>query len=83
MVFPRGDVWDTDDEKNAWSGKVLCVQSKECVALSPHKVAVLLGVEDLVVVDTPDAVSVCRKTSCQDIKSLQELLVQHGYEDLL
>ena len=77
------DVWDTDDENNACRGKVLCVQSKECVALSPHKVAVLLGVEDLVIVDTPDAILVCRKTSCQDIKTLQELLVQHGYEDLL
>jgi mannose-1-phosphate guanylyltransferase len=77
------DVWDTDDGNNACRGKVLCVQSKECVALSPHKVAVLLGVEDLVIVDTPDALLVCRKTSCQDIKTLQELLVRHGYEDLL
>jgi len=77
------DVWETDDENNACRGKVLCVQSKECVAFSPHKVAVLLGVEDLVIVDTPDAILVCRKDSCQDIKKLQELLVRHGYEDLL
>jgi len=77
------DVWETDNENNACRGKVLCVESKECVALSPHKVAVLLGVEDLVIVDTPDAILVCRKDSCQDIKKLQELLVRHGYEDLL
>jgi mannose-1-phosphate guanylyltransferase len=77
------DVWDTDNENNACRGKVLCVRSKECVVLSPHKVAVLLGVEGLVIVDTPDAILVCRKDSCQDIKILQELLVQHGYEDLL
>ncbi len=77
------DVWGTDDENNACRGKVLCVQSKECVALSPHKVAVLLGVEDLVIVDTPDAILVCGKDSCQDIKQLQELLVRHGYEHLL
>jgi mannose-1-phosphate guanylyltransferase len=77
------DVWETDNENNACRGKVLCVQSKECVALSPHKVAVLLGVEDLVIVDTPDAILVCHKDSCQDIKKLQELLVRHGYEDLL
>ncbi len=77
------DVWETDSENNACRGKVLCVQSKECVALSPHKVTVLLGVEDLVIVDTPDAILVCHKDSCQDIKKLQELLVLHGYEDLL
>ena len=76
-------VWETDNENNACRGKVLCVQSKECVALSPQKVAVLLGVEDLVIVDTPDAILVCHKDSCQDIKKLQELLVRHGYEDLL
>ncbi len=77
------DVWDTDQHKNATRGKVLCVESKECVASSPHKVAILLGIEDLVIVDTPDALLVCRKTCSQDVKSLQELLVGLGYHDLL
>jgi len=76
-------LWKTDPDGNAVEGEVLCFQSKDCVASSPNKVTVLLGVEDLVVVDTPDAILVCRKDNCQDVKSLQELLVKHGYKHLL
>lgn len=78
-----GSLWETDPDGNAVEGEVLCFESKDCVASSPNKVTVLLGVEDLVVVDTPDAILVCRKDNCQDVKNLQELLVKHGYQHLL
>jgi len=50
---------------------------------SPHKLTALIGVEDLVVVDTPDALLVCRKDKAQDVKKLQELLKEKGYTKLL
>jgi mannose-1-phosphate guanylyltransferase len=77
------DVWETDPDGNAVEGEVLCFGSKDCVASSPRKVTVLLGVEDLVVIDTPDAILVCRRSNCQDVKDLQELLSKHGYKHLL
>jgi mannose-1-phosphate guanylyltransferase len=76
-------VWPDDEQGNALNGSALCVGSDCCVVSSPHKLTILMGVKDLIVVDTPDALLVCRKDSAQDIKKLQELLAEHGYEDLL
>jgi mannose-1-phosphate guanylyltransferase len=77
------DVWNTDEEGNAIKGKFLSLDAKGCVVSSPQKLTALVGVEDLIVVDTPDAILVCRKDKAQDIKQLQQLLVKHGYHGLL
>ncbi|MBI5249635.1 MAG: mannose-1-phosphate guanylyltransferase [Desulfomonile tiedjei] len=76
-------VWPGDDSGNALDGSALCLESNCCVVSSPHKLAILMGVHDLIVVDTPDALLVCSKDSAQNIKKLQELLAERGYEDLL
>ncbi len=76
-------VWGGDSEGNAVEGHALCLNSNGCVVSSPHKLATLIGVEDLIVVDTPDALLVCRKTSAQDVRKLQELLRERGYQNLL
>ena len=77
------DVWNTDEEGNAVKGKILSLNAKGCVVSSPQKLTALVGVEDIIVVDTPDAILVCRKDRAQDIKQLQELLKEHGYQGLL
>lgn len=77
------DVWNTDEEGNAIKGKFLSLNARGCVVSSPQKLTALVGVEDLIVVDTPDAILVCRKDKAQDIKQLQQLLVKHGYHGLL
>jgi mannose-1-phosphate guanylyltransferase len=41
----------------------------------------LLDVHDLILVDTPDAVVVCRRDRAQDVKKLAELLRERGLTD--
>src|SRR5262249_48795540 len=53
---------------NASRGRVIAVDSRGCVVDSPERLVALLGVEDLVVVDTPDAVLVCRVDRVQDVR---------------
>ncbi|HWM01945.1 MAG TPA: mannose-1-phosphate guanylyltransferase [Actinophytocola sp.] len=43
------------------------------------RVIATLGVADIIVVDTPDAVLVCRRDRAQDIKMLTELLRERGH----
>jgi mannose-1-phosphate guanylyltransferase len=43
------------------------------------RVIATLGVRDLIVVDTADAVLVCRRDRAQDIKKLTELLREKGH----
>lgn len=76
-------VWDRDDDGNAVRGEVVSVQSRDCIVSSPHKLAALIGAENLIVVDTPDALMICRKDRAQDVRKLQEVLKAQGYEHLL
>lgn len=54
--------------QNAIRGHVLPIDSRGCVVDSPERLVALVGVEDLVVVDAPDAVLVCRKDRAQDVR---------------
>jgi mannose-1-phosphate guanylyltransferase len=77
------DVWERDLSGNAIKGNVMFLEAAGCVVSSPGKLTCLIGVEDLIVVDTPDALMVCRKDKAQDVRKLQEILKANGYEDLL
>ncbi|HMK36509.1 MAG TPA: mannose-1-phosphate guanylyltransferase [Desulfomonilaceae bacterium] len=77
------DVWKQDECGNATKGRVMFVDGKRCVVSSPGKLTAVVGVEDLIIVDTPDALMVCRKDRAQDVRRLQELLKKQGFEHLL
>jgi mannose-1-phosphate guanylyltransferase len=77
------EIWDCDCDGNAVRGEVVSIQSKDCVVDSPHKLTALIGAEDLIIVDTPDALLICRKDQAQDVKKLQAILKDKGYEHLL
>jgi len=77
------EVWDRDSDGNAAKGRCVIVDSRGCVVSSPAKLTALIGLEDLVIVDTPDALLVCRKDKAQDVRKLQELLKELGHEELL
>lgn len=55
-------------DPNAVRGHAVAVDSRGCVVDSPGRLVALLGVDDLVVVDTPDALLVCRKDRAQDVR---------------
>jgi mannose-1-phosphate guanylyltransferase len=78
-----GNVWDQDEFGNVTKGPVAILDGRGCIVSSPDKVATMIGVEDMIVVDTPDALLVCRKDRAQDVKKLHELLKEKGYEGLL
>jgi len=48
-----------------------------------RKLVALLDVEDLVVVDTGDALLVCKRQQAHRVKELVELLKRGGRDDLL
>ncbi len=59
-----------DSAQNAISGKnTLMVDAKGCIVHSQDKKLILVGgVEDLIVVNTPDALLICKKENEQEIK---------------
>jgi mannose-1-phosphate guanylyltransferase len=67
----------SDTGGNTVRGEVIDYESRNNIALSNGRLIALCGVENLIVVETPDALLVCHRDAAQDIKKLQPLLPQH------
>lgn len=68
------DVQEADAAGNVTTGDVLLEDSRNCFVSSENKLVSLLGVSDLIVVSTDDAVLVAPKERDQDIKKIVERL---------
>jgi len=66
-----------DDGGNTVRGEVIEHNSQNNIALSNGRLIALCGVENLIVVETADALLVCHRDAAQDIKKLQPLLPQY------
>ena len=67
-----------DDDGNALIGDVLVESSRSCYVRAQSRLVAIVGVEDLVVVETPDAVMVAHKTRAQDVKRIVAQLDKAG-----
>jgi mannose-1-phosphate guanylyltransferase len=63
-----------DDSGNTITGKVIQKDTKNTYIYSPGKVVATIGVEDLIIVNTDDALLICRKGRSQDVKEISDYL---------
>jgi mannose-1-phosphate guanylyltransferase len=68
------DLWRNGNDANAARGATVLVDSRGCVVDAGSRLVALVGVENLVVVDTPDALLVCPKERAQDVRLVVEEL---------
>jgi mannose-1-phosphate guanylyltransferase len=68
------EVWTADAAGNAARGEVLALDSKGCLVHSPKRLTALIGVEDLIIVDSGDALLICRRDLDQKVKDVVEIL---------
>jgi mannose-1-phosphate guanylyltransferase len=59
------------------------INAEGCLAYGGGKLVALVGVQDLIVVDTPDALLVCAKSAAQDVKKVVEELEKRGKTEYL
>lgn len=74
---------DKDESGNAAEGRVLCQDSENCLIKAGHRQVVLLGVKDLVVVETEDALLIMDKAKAQEVGLVLNALREKGGKDLL
>jgi mannose-1-phosphate guanylyltransferase len=73
-----------DAAGNALAAGTVVVGAEGCLARAPAgKLVALVGVRDLIVVDTGDALLVCRREGSQDVKAVVDALKARGRGDLL
>ncbi len=63
-----------DANGNAFRGDVMLYESTDTLAFSESRLVACVGVHDLIVVETPDAVLVAHKEHTQDVKKIAERL---------
>jgi mannose-1-phosphate guanylyltransferase len=66
------DVQERDDAGNALTGDVLALDSKDILVRAESRLVATVGVEDLVIVETKDAVLVAHKDHVQNVKDIVE-----------
>lgn len=72
------DVFEKDDQGNVHQGDVIDVNSKNCYVRADAKLVATIGLENLVVVDTKDAVLIAAKDQVQEVKKVVEQLKRMG-----
>lgn len=73
----------SDDASFVGLGDVLSIGSAGNIVRGDKRLVALVGVDDLVVVDTPDALLICRRGQSQRLRDVIEQLEKRGRRDLL
>jgi mannose-1-phosphate guanylyltransferase len=68
------DISEKDSEGNATHGDVILNNTRNSYVRSNNKLVAVIGVDDLVIVSTKDALMVAHKDSVQDVKMITESL---------
>jgi len=76
-LFPQ------DEQGNAQRGDALLLDCKDTLVLSDKRLIAAIGLEDLIVVDTPDALLICSKDRVQEVRRVVERLKAAGRQDLV
>jgi mannose-1-phosphate guanylyltransferase len=63
-----------DSSGNTLTGKAILKDTKNSYIYSPDKVVATIGVDDLIVVNTEDALLICRRGRSQEVKEISDYL---------
>lgn len=77
------DILKRDAEGNFVEGDSVLIDSHNCMIHSPKKLVAAVGLDDMVVIETDDAILICPKARSQDVKLIVERLKQTGKSEYL
>lgn len=74
------ELFPVDENSNRKTGEVISVKASNCIVDAETRLVGLVGVQDLMVIDTPDALLVADKNHAQDVKEVFQMLKATGHE---
>jgi mannose-1-phosphate guanylyltransferase len=75
-------LWGTDRAGNASRGRALLIDCRDTLVHGATRLVAVVGVHDLVVVDSPDAVLVCPRSRAQAVRRIVDALAGGPYRRL-
>ena len=77
------DVIPGDEKGNVVSGEHLVIDTTRTLVRGEDRLVVTIGLKDMIIVDTENALLVCPKDRAQDVKAVVDRLKREGRNDLL
>lgn len=71
------EMLDKDKNHNVKVGKVVDLSTKNCLIFGGRRVISTLGIEDLIIIDTEDAVLIARKSESQKVREIVREMDAH------
>ncbi|MGF7396678.1 mannose-1-phosphate guanylyltransferase/mannose-6-phosphate isomerase [Thermoanaerobacterium thermosaccharolyticum] len=75
-------LYEKDENGNVIKGNVVSVDTKKCIITGSDKLIATLGIEDVIIVDTEDALLICSKDKAQNVKEILKELRERKSEYL-
>jgi mannose-1-phosphate guanylyltransferase len=77
------ELLEADENGNVLAGDHVALDTQNTLIYSPHKLVATIGLKDLIIVETEDALLVCSQDQCQDVRKVVETLRARGLHDLV
>ena len=74
---------DADENGNVAYGEQLLLDTKDCIVYGNDKMIATIGLSDMIIVQTADALLICPKDRAQDVKTVVETLKEQGKDQYL
>ena len=75
-----GVLYEADANGNIIKGEQVNIATKNSICYSQSRLIATIGIEDLIVVETSDAILVCRKDMAQNVKDVVDHLKEKGLD---
>jgi mannose-1-phosphate guanylyltransferase len=74
---------EADENGNVLTGEHIALDTHNTLIYSPKKLVATIGLEDMIVVETPDALLICPRERCQQVRQIVDALRESGQGNLL
>ncbi len=74
---------EKDGNGNVKHGMTLTINSKNCLIINDQRISALIGVENLLVIDTDNGLLICKKGESQNVKEVVDYLRRKGLDQYL
>lgn len=78
-----GAIFPPDDNGNIVKAKHEGINTKNSIVYGNDRLIATIGIEDLIIADTHDAILICPKSKAQDVKEIVELLKEKGMKEYI
>jgi mannose-1-phosphate guanylyltransferase len=65
---------DKNEDTNVLKGDIITINTTNCYIDNPHGLTATIGLSNLIIVNTDDALLICNNNNCQDVKKVVEKL---------